>query len=77
MLLSCSQLHRLVFSLRHSKEEREDLDWKEEERRKTRRREVEQRKREKAESDPGEIHKIKMTDAIKKNDIAAYTSLIG
>uniref|UniRef100_A0A8C5AWB9 Solute carrier family 5 member 2 n=1 Tax=Gadus morhua TaxID=8049 RepID=A0A8C5AWB9_GADMO len=46
--LNAQHLHRLVFSLRHSKEEREDLDWKEEERRKTRRREVEQRKREKS-----------------------------
>uniref|UniRef100_A0A8C5BMR2 Solute carrier family 5 member 2 n=1 Tax=Gadus morhua TaxID=8049 RepID=A0A8C5BMR2_GADMO len=51
--LNAQHLHRLVFSLRHSKEEREDLDWKEEERRKTRRREVEQRKREKAEIKSG------------------------
>ncbi|XP_030236737.1 sodium/glucose cotransporter 2 isoform X2 [Gadus morhua] len=57
--LNAQHLHRLVFSLRHSKEEREDLDWKEEERRKTRRREVEQRKREKAESDPAARRKVK------------------
>ncbi|XP_059931561.1 sodium/glucose cotransporter 2 isoform X2 [Gadus macrocephalus] len=57
--LNAQHLHRLVFSLRHSKEEREDLDWKEEERRKTRRREVEQRKREKAESDPVARRKVK------------------
>ncbi|CAL8336965.1 unnamed protein product [Boreogadus saida] len=57
--LNAQHLHRLVFSLRHSKEEREDLDWKEEERRKTGRREVEQRKREKAESDPAAPRKVK------------------
>ncbi|KAG7277047.1 hypothetical protein CRUP_025457 [Coryphaenoides rupestris] len=50
--LDDQHLHRLVFSLRHSKEQREDLDWKEVERRRTERREAEQRKRAKSESDP-------------------------
>ncbi|CAL8360618.1 unnamed protein product [Merluccius merluccius] len=50
--LDDQHLHRLVFSLRHSKEEREDLDWKEEERRRSHRREAEQRKRAKSETDP-------------------------
>ncbi|KAM4628155.1 sodium/glucose cotransporter 2 isoform 3-T3 [Polymixia lowei] len=40
-------LHRLVFSLRHSKEEREDLDWKEEERARRARKQAEEKKREK------------------------------
>ncbi|XP_069552676.1 sodium/glucose cotransporter 2 [Brachyistius frenatus] len=39
-------LHRLVFSLRHSKEEREDLDWEQEERGRAARREAKERKRE-------------------------------
>ncbi|XP_071393013.1 sodium/glucose cotransporter 2 isoform X1 [Centroberyx affinis] len=45
-------LHRLVFSLRHSKEEREDLDWKDQERGRRAQREAEERKREKTESNP-------------------------
>uniref|UniRef100_A0A8D0A8B2 Sodium/glucose cotransporter 2 n=1 Tax=Sander lucioperca TaxID=283035 RepID=A0A8D0A8B2_SANLU len=39
-------LHRLVFSLRHSKEERKDLDWEQEEKGKRARREAEERMRE-------------------------------
>lgn len=39
------KLHRLVFSLRHSKEERIDLDWEEEERGRNARREAEENKR--------------------------------
>ena len=66
-----SQLHRLVFSLRHSKEEREDLDGPEEERRRTGRREAEQRRREKAESDPGGIHSIHYNDADTQQHILA------
>ncbi|KAI7800397.1 sodium/glucose cotransporter 2 [Triplophysa rosa] len=38
-------LHRLVFSLRHSKEERIDLDWEEEERGRNARREADEKKR--------------------------------
>ncbi|XP_051521933.1 sodium/glucose cotransporter 2 [Myxocyprinus asiaticus] len=38
-------LHRLVFSLRHSKEERIDLDWKEEERGRQARREADENKK--------------------------------
>ncbi|KAM3875620.1 LOW QUALITY PROTEIN: sodium/glucose cotransporter 2 [Diretmus argenteus] len=56
LLVSCctepigdQHLHRLVFSLRHSKEEREDLDWKEEERGRTVRRQAEEKNREKTE----------------------------
>lgn len=40
-------LHRLVFSLRHSKEEREDLDWELEEKGRKARREAGERRREK------------------------------
>lgn len=40
------QLHRLVFSLRHSKEERKDLDWELEEKGRQAQREGEERKRE-------------------------------
>lgn len=36
------QLHRLVFSLRHSKEERKDLDWEQEEKGRRARREAEE-----------------------------------
>lgn len=43
-----SQLHRLVFSLRHSKEKREDLDWEQEERARRARKEAKERMREKA-----------------------------
>ncbi|XP_019950678.1 sodium/glucose cotransporter 2-like isoform X1 [Paralichthys olivaceus] len=39
-------LHRLVFSLRHSKEERKDLDWEQEEKGRRARREAEDRMRE-------------------------------
>uniref|UniRef100_G3NQT7 Sodium/glucose cotransporter 2 n=1 Tax=Gasterosteus aculeatus aculeatus TaxID=481459 RepID=G3NQT7_GASAC len=39
-------LHRLVFSLRHSKEERVDLDWEQEEKGRRARREAEERRRE-------------------------------
>lgn len=39
------KLHRLVFSLRHSKEERIDLDWEEEERGRNARREADQEKK--------------------------------
>ncbi|XP_043974756.1 sodium/glucose cotransporter 2 [Gambusia affinis] len=41
-------LHRLVFSLRHSKEKREDLDWEQEERARRARKEAKERMREKA-----------------------------
>ncbi|XP_072546839.1 sodium/glucose cotransporter 2 isoform X3 [Salminus brasiliensis] len=41
-------LHRLVFSLRHSKEDRLDLDWEEEERGRKARREVEEKQKEKS-----------------------------
>lgn len=47
------QLHRLVFSLRHSKEERKDLDWEQEERGRRARREAEERTRESKTSDAG------------------------
>ncbi|XP_069391135.1 sodium/glucose cotransporter 2-like isoform X4 [Paralichthys olivaceus] len=40
------RLHRLVFSLRHSKEERKDLDWEQEEKGRRARREAEDRMRE-------------------------------
>ncbi|KAM4742170.1 sodium/glucose cotransporter 2 [Anableps anableps] len=41
-------LHRLVFSLRHSKEERKDLDWEQEERARRARQEAKEKMREKA-----------------------------
>lgn len=41
-----NQLHRLVFSLRHSKEARDDLDWEEEERGRIARREAAEKIRE-------------------------------
>ncbi|MED6234794.1 Sodium/nucleoside cotransporter [Ataeniobius toweri] len=41
-------LYRLVFSLRHSKEERKDLDWEQQERARTARKEAEEKMREKA-----------------------------
>uniref|UniRef100_A0A3B4Z2K1 Sodium/glucose cotransporter 2 n=1 Tax=Stegastes partitus TaxID=144197 RepID=A0A3B4Z2K1_9TELE len=44
-------LHRLVFSLRHSKEERKDLDWEQEETGRRARREAEERMRENHSSD--------------------------
>ncbi|TMS07299.1 Sodium/glucose cotransporter 2 [Larimichthys crocea] len=44
-------LHRLVFSLRHSKEERKDLDWKQEEKGRRARRDAEERMREKNDND--------------------------
>ncbi|XP_077963585.1 sodium/glucose cotransporter 2 isoform X2 [Gasterosteus aculeatus] len=43
-------LHRLVFSLRHSKEERVDLDWEQEEKGRRARREAEERRRESKDS---------------------------
>ncbi|XP_064840586.1 sodium/glucose cotransporter 2-like isoform X2 [Oncorhynchus masou masou] len=42
-------LHRLVFSLRHSKEERDDLDWKQEVKGRIARREAEEKSRDKSE----------------------------
>lgn len=45
-LVFTAQLHRLVFSLRHSKEERVDLDWEQEENARRAHREAEERKRE-------------------------------
>ncbi|TKS81426.1 Sodium/glucose cotransporter 2 [Collichthys lucidus] len=44
-------LHRLVFSLRHSKEERKDLDWEQEEKGRRARRDAEERMREKNDND--------------------------
>ncbi|XP_016432170.1 sodium/glucose cotransporter 2 [Sinocyclocheilus rhinocerous] len=44
-------LHRLVFTLRHSKEERVDLDWEEEERGRKARREADEKKKVVAEED--------------------------
>uniref|UniRef100_A0A4W6DK49 Sodium/glucose cotransporter 2 n=1 Tax=Lates calcarifer TaxID=8187 RepID=A0A4W6DK49_LATCA len=41
-------LHRLVFSLRHSKEEREDLDWEQEEKGRRAREEAQEREEEKS-----------------------------
>lgn len=55
MNLFSSQLHRLVFSLRHSQEEREDLDWEQEEKGREARREAEERRREN--SDAGKERK--------------------
>ncbi|CAB1348757.1 unnamed protein product [Coregonus sp. 'balchen'] len=46
-------LHRLVFSLRHSKEERDDLDWKQEVKGRIARREAEEKSRHKSEDSPG------------------------
>uniref|UniRef100_A0AAQ5Z1I0 Sodium/glucose cotransporter 2 n=1 Tax=Amphiprion ocellaris TaxID=80972 RepID=A0AAQ5Z1I0_AMPOC len=46
-------LHRLVFSLRHSKEERKDLDWEQEEPGRRARREADERLRENHSSDAG------------------------
>ncbi|KAM4565651.1 sodium/glucose cotransporter 2 [Odontesthes bonariensis] len=53
LLVSCctkpieeQHLHRLVFSLRHSKEERKDLDWEQEEKGRRARREARERARE-------------------------------
>ncbi|XP_064840589.1 sodium/glucose cotransporter 2-like isoform X4 [Oncorhynchus masou masou] len=46
-------LHRLVFSLRHSKEERDDLDWKQEVKGRIARREAEEKSRDKSEDSPG------------------------
>ncbi|XP_035009438.1 LOW QUALITY PROTEIN: sodium/glucose cotransporter 2 [Hippoglossus stenolepis] len=46
-------LHRLVFSLRHSKEERKDLDWEQEEKGRRARREAEDRMRENINSGAG------------------------
>uniref|UniRef100_A0A671SD64 Sodium/glucose cotransporter 2 n=1 Tax=Sinocyclocheilus anshuiensis TaxID=1608454 RepID=A0A671SD64_9TELE len=52
LLLHCySGLHRLVFTLRHSKEERVDLDWEEEERGRKARREAEEKKKVVSEED--------------------------
>ncbi|XP_064840587.1 sodium/glucose cotransporter 2-like isoform X3 [Oncorhynchus masou masou] len=45
-------LHRLVFSLRHSKEERDDLDWKQEVKGRIARREAEEKSRDKSEDSP-------------------------
>uniref|UniRef100_A0A8C7TF40 Solute carrier family 5 member 2 n=1 Tax=Oncorhynchus mykiss TaxID=8022 RepID=A0A8C7TF40_ONCMY len=45
-------LHRLVFSLRHSKEERDDLDWKQEVKGRIARREAEEKSRDKSEDKP-------------------------
>lgn len=47
------QLYRLVFSLRHSKEERKDLDWEQEEKGRRARREAKERLRENNNSDAG------------------------
>lgn len=47
------QLYRLVFSLRHSKEERKDLDWEQEEKGRRARREAAERVRENDNSDAG------------------------
>ncbi|XP_043114515.1 sodium/glucose cotransporter 2 [Puntigrus tetrazona] len=47
-------LHRLVFTLRHSKEERVDLDWEEEERGRQARREADEKKKDETEEDQGE-----------------------
>nr|XP_020500038.1 sodium/glucose cotransporter 2 [Labrus bergylta] len=47
-------LHRLVFSLRHSKEERKDLDWDQQEKERIARREAESRMREKNTSEVAE-----------------------
>ncbi|KAM3616844.1 uncharacterized protein V6R79_024431 [Siganus canaliculatus] len=44
-------LHRLVFSLRHSKEERKDLDWEEKEKSRRARKEAEEKAREKNNSE--------------------------
>lgn len=45
------KLHRLVFSLRYSKEERLDLDWEEEERGRNARREAAEKNRAVCEED--------------------------
>jgi hypothetical protein len=42
-----------VFSLRHSKEERDDLDWKQEVKGRIARREAEEKSRDKSEDSPG------------------------
>lgn len=47
------QLYRLVFSLRHSREERKDLDWEQEEEGRRARREAAERMRENDNSDAG------------------------
>uniref|UniRef100_A0A3Q3M358 Sodium/glucose cotransporter 2 n=1 Tax=Labrus bergylta TaxID=56723 RepID=A0A3Q3M358_9LABR len=52
-------LHRLVFSLRHSKEERKDLDWDQQEKERIARREAESRMREKNTSE-GEKERKKL-----------------
>uniref|UniRef100_A0A669BDD7 Sodium/glucose cotransporter 2 n=1 Tax=Oreochromis niloticus TaxID=8128 RepID=A0A669BDD7_ORENI len=68
LLVSCcsepiddQHLHRLVFSLRHSKEERKDLDWEQEEKGRRARREASRRMRENKsdEEQSGICHLIK------------------
>ncbi|XP_015245623.1 PREDICTED: sodium/glucose cotransporter 2 isoform X1 [Cyprinodon variegatus] len=46
--IETKHLHRLVFSLRHSKEEREDLDWEQEEHARRARKDARERARERA-----------------------------
>uniref|UniRef100_A0A3B3WZK6 Sodium/glucose cotransporter 2 n=1 Tax=Poecilia mexicana TaxID=48701 RepID=A0A3B3WZK6_9TELE len=59
-------LHRLVFSLRHSKEEREDLDWEQEERARRARKEAKERMRAKANVDTAEDPEPQMPDISEK-----------
>lgn len=73
MLLSCLffQLHRLVFSLRHSKEERKDLDWEQEEKGRRARRDAEERMREKNDNDTG-IKEVTELDEWNKHPHRKY-----
>lgn len=70
MKLFSFQLHRLVFSLRHSKEERKDLDWEQEEKGKRARREAEERMREN--SDAGK--KERMSQSQKQTNLGESTN---
>ncbi|XP_051963017.1 sodium/glucose cotransporter 2 [Xyrauchen texanus] len=54
-------LHRLVFSLRHSKEERIDLDWEEEERGRQARRDADEKKKVITAADENEHHDQSIT----------------
>ncbi|XP_038129072.1 sodium/glucose cotransporter 2 isoform X2 [Cyprinodon tularosa] len=52
--IETKHLHRLVFSLRHSKEEREDLDWEQEEHARRARKDARERARERANASTAE-----------------------
>lgn len=60
------QLHRLVFSLRHSRDERKDLDWEQEEKGRRAWREAEERRRENNSSNAGKKVSHRRKDKCKR-----------